>query len=363
MNRNKILAKLGLMGLMASMMVPVGSQAATGQLSPRSATLNKVAGGSTNVTATFKFTPSSANSGSSVKSIKFEMCDSPVETTTCTAPDGTATMAAATSSSQSGTDMVNAYGSPAYTGATAVTFTNGSGNVFNSGDGIETFAVGGITIPTAVNKEFYFRITTYNSNATFNGTTEVDYGGIAVSTSDTVVVSGTMPESLVFCVGTSWSTSCNDITNATVNLGTFSPVASNTGTSVMDASTNASSGYVITVNGTTMTSGGNTINAMGDQSANVSTCGTTSCTSTTGSSQFGVNVTKTSGTGSGAAFGGYDSVGTGGKYRFFTGDTVASAAGPTNSNLFTSNYVVNVPGSQAAGLYSTTLTYICTATF
>lgn len=363
MNRNKLLAKISLVGLAASMMVPMAAQAATGQLSPRSATLNKALAGSTNVTATFKFTPSTTNTGSLIKGIKFEMCDSPVETTACSAPDGTATMASAVSSSQSGTDMVNAYGSPTYTGATAVTFTNATGNTFNQADGLETFAVGGITIPNSANKEFYFRITTYNSNTVFNGTTEIDYGGIAVSTSDAINVSGTMPESLVFCVGTTWNTSCSDISNATVNLGTFSPTASNTGTSVMDASTNASSGYVITINGTTMTSGGNTINAMGDQSQNVSTCGTTSCTSTTGSSQFGVNVVKTSGTGTGAAFGGYDSVGTGGKFRFFSGDTVANAAGPTNSNLFTANYVVNVPGSQAAGLYSTTLTYICTATF
>jgi len=42
---------------------------------------------------------------------------------------------------------------------------------------------------------------------------------------------------------------------------------------------------------------------------------------------------------------------------------VASVGVPSNANLFTNSYIVNVAGSQAAGLYTSTMTYICTATF
>jgi hypothetical protein len=176
-----------------------------------------------------------------------------------------------------------------------------------------------------------------------------------------------MPESLVFCVGTS-GTDCTNITGTAVNLGTFSPLATNTGTSVMSASTNAGSGYAIVINGTTLTSGANTISAMGTQSLNSSGCAV-SCTSTIGTSQFGSNVranttpsvgADVTGLGSATGSGGYNTVNS---FRYFTGDTVAGVGGVTKANFFTNSYLVNVGGNQAAGLYAATMTYICTATF
>jgi len=176
-----------------------------------------------------------------------------------------------------------------------------------------------------------------------------------------------MPESLVFCVGTS-GTDCTNMTGTSVALGTFSPASTNTGTSLMSASTNASFGYVITISGTTLASGSNTIAAMGTQSLNSNGCAP-SCSSSVGVSQFGMNVrdnttpnvgADVSGAGLGAGVGGYD---TPDSFRFFTSDTVASSSGPTKSNLFTNSYIVNVAGDQAAGLYAATMTYICTATF
>ena len=54
-------------------------------------------------------------------------------------------------------------------------------------------------------------------------------------------------------------------------------------------------------------------------------------------------------------------------FKFVTGDVVArsdnTVAGPTNAQIFTSAYIVNVAGNQASGTYTSTLTYICTATF
>ena len=59
-------------------------------------------------------------------------------------------------------------------------------------------------------------------------------------------------------------------------------------------------------------------------------------------------------------------------YKYVSGDSVANSAydgasnntlGPTNSQVYTASYIVNVAGNQYAGTYTTTLTYICTPTF
>ncbi len=130
----------------------------------------------------------------------------------------------------------------------------------------------------------------------------------------------------------------------------------------MAASTNGVAGYAITINGTTLTcsacSGSPTIGALGAQTA-----------SSIGTAQFGLNLranttpavgTDPSGSGSGTYTANYGTVN---QYRFVTADSVASAAAATNANTFTSAYIVNVPGNQAAGTYSSVMTYIATATF
>jgi hypothetical protein len=71
----------------------------------------------------------------------------------------------------------------------------------------------------------------------------------------------------------------------------------------------------------------------------------------------------------GQALGGYSTVD---QFKFVSGDSVANSAydgasnntlGPTNSQVYTASYAVNVAGNQLAGTYTTTLTYICTPTF
>jgi hypothetical protein len=55
------------------------------------------------------------------------------------------------------------------------------------------------------------------------------------------------------------------------------------------------------------------------------------------------------------------------QFKFVPGEAVAKSdagtAGGTDAQIFTASYIVNVPGSQPAGTYTTTLTYICTPTF
>jgi len=337
---------------------------AAGQLTSRNAVVSTSAGGATGVAYTIGFTLSGSQS---LGSIKFEICDSPVLTTACagTGDSSGASLGAATlgsmslglgwsvgsqtGASASGTNLVLTHSAATLNGAASVVLNN-------------------VTNPSASNKEYFLRISTYTDAAAaapaYPGT---DFGAVAMDTANQIVASGVMPESLVFCVGTS-GTDCTNITGSAVNLGVFSPTATNTGTSLMSASTNAGFGYAITLHGTTLTSGSNTIAAMGTQSGNSGGC-TPSCSAATGVAQFGTNVrdnatpnvgTDVSGLGTATGFGGYN---TPDSFRFFNGDTVASVAGVTKSNVFTNSYVVNVGGDQAAGVYTATLTYICTATF
>jgi hypothetical protein len=338
-----LLAKISLIGLIAYAVGPVSAQA-TSQLSARSVLVSSSAGAATGVTYTIGFTLSGSQT---LGSIKFEICDSPVNTTACagTGDSSGASLGSATFGSMSlGTGWSIGSQTGAGAGGTSLVLTHSAASL----SGAATVVLNNVTNPTVNNKEYYLRISTYDntiaSSPAYPGT---DYGAVALDTANQVQVQGYMPESLVFCVGTS-GTDCSNIVGSAVNLGTFSPTATSTGTSVMSASTNASSGYVITINGPTMTSGANTIPGLASQTA-----------STTGTSQFGLNL-GVSGGGTGSVNGNYSN---GTLYRFNTGDTVGSVGVPTNANLFTSNYIVNVGGSQAAGLYTATLTYICTATF
>lgn len=352
----KTLHYIAVLGLLAVCFLPVSSEAA--QITARSLTLADSGAGAT-TTHAFAFTlPTTGNVGS----ILFEYCTT--ASGACTKPTGltttSATLAAQSGTGATGFSIFNTNDGAPYITRSASSITGGVA---------VSYTLGAVVNPSAVNSQFWVRISTYASTDTTGGST--DTGVVAADTTQVITVTGTMPESLVFCVGTS-GTDCGSMTGSAVALGTFSPTASNVGTSVMSASTNAGSGYSIVLSGTTLASGINTIPAMGTQTLNSSAC-SPSCTSATGTSQFGTNVrannvssaggafgADVSGTGTGAGVGGYN---TANAFRFFTGDSVASVAGATKANLFTNSYLVNVGGDQTAGVYTATLTYTCTATF
>ena len=120
-----------------------------------------------------------------------------------------------------------------------------------------------------------------------------------------------------------------------------------------------------------MTSGSNTITTM-----------SSATTSTKGIGQFGLNLvantvaTSTVAVGidpaptpDGTTYRGQPTTdyATPDTFKFVSGNTVAAsdngALGPTDAQIFTVSYIVNVPGNQPAGNYTTTMTYICTPTY
>lgn len=317
------------------------------QVTSRKLTLGSSAP-SASTTYTFDFTTATT---ATFQSFQAQICDA--ASGTCNAPSGlTTTSSTFDSTSLSGTWSVSNGTAGSLRGSATGASSTTSGSA-------RQVAFGAVTNPSATNTTYYARITLFSDAA---WTTAVDTGTVAASTATAITLSGTMDESLVFCTGTSITgTNCGTVAGSSVSFGTFDTLNPKTGTSVMAASTNGTSGYSITVNGSTLTcscAGSPTIAALGSQTA-----------SSPGTAQFGANLRSNttpsvganpSGSGSGTYTANY---GTADQFRFVTGDSVAAAAGSTNANAFTVSYIVNVPGSQAAGAYTATMTYIATATF
>jgi hypothetical protein len=356
--------------------VVLGSPTYASQITTRSLTLQAGAssGGSKPggiVKHKFDFTiPTNA----SVGSIKFTYCT--IAAGVCTTPTGLVT-SSATLDAQSGA-----------TGFTLTNTTNGipyikrgaAANIGSGGPVIASYTLGTVTNPTAENYTFFVRIATY---ASLDGTgTPIDAGNVTAATATQIILTGTMPESLVFCAGATIGLTattpsvpdCSAVMVGTVSFDQlFSPTDTATATSQLSASTNAGSGYAITVNGPTLTSGSNTLSGMATAAATAH-----------GVSQFGLNLkantlatfSQPTGFGNevsvtsngtnyrGEAYTGYSTVN---NFKFATGDVIADSAnggaGGTDAQIYTVSYIANVPGSQPAGTYTSTLTYICTPTY
>lgn len=393
-NKN-YLGLLGVLVLIASLFlqtVPI-HRAYADQITARSLTLEAgtTDGGSAPggvVNHQFVFTlPNTAaeNPTGNIGSIKFQYCTTAADvgSNTCVVPTGLDTTSPSMTFDTSGSaatfsTLVN---------QTTDGVTNGTVYVSRTAAQIAPSAVIkikllGVTNPTTPQQTFFVRISTYASSDTTGAA--IDTGTVAAATATPIQLTGVMPESLVFCTGATIGVSSNvpDCTTATSGDISFDrlfdPTDTAQATSQMAASTNAGSGYSITVNGETLKSGSNQVNAI-----------STADYSRKGTSQFGLNLVKNTGfcgvgcdlgadvTATGGtlynaeALTGYNTggdntttVGEGAQFKFTAGDAVAdSTSTASDAQIYTVSYIVNVPGSQAAGTYTTTLTYICTATY
>ena len=313
------------------------------------------------------------STGTAIGSIEFLYCTT--ASGTCDTPDGLDTTGASLGTEQGLTGwslVADPGGTPAGTNA-APYLTRDPATEPTAGE--LAYQLQDIINPENTNETFFVRISTYESDDASG--TPVDEGTVTASTATQIELVGVMPESLIFCTGETIDIDndipdCSTATDGNVSFNQlFSATDTATATSQMAATTNADGGYNITVNGSTLTSGTNEIDPM-----------ETLDESTVGSAQFGMNLRENTTDTSDPAVGedvnpapngddlkgqpaaDYDTVDF---FKFVSGDTVAASdddgAGPTNSQLFTKSYIVNVPGSQAAGTYTTTLTYIATATF
>jgi hypothetical protein len=161
--------------------------------------------------------------------------------------------------------------------------------------------------------------------------TMVDSGSLAISiiSDDSIGVTASVDPTITFTITEA---------DMAIGFGTLSDGAARYATGdgngnaaeieahTMGCSTNADNGYSITINGTTLTSGGNTIDAIG-----------------------AVNSAYLAG-----------------GFAFDTAsfpDEVAAASGPSTATTYSVRYLANISSTTEAGSYATTLTYIATATF
>jgi len=219
----------------------------------------------------------------------------------------------------------------------------------------------GVRNPSAT-QTFFVRITTYQEQAGRNSLptqTIVDTGGVAASTNNSIVISAEVPPYLTFCVGLSiLNHDCSTAAGSLINLGAFSRASTVSGISKLTAFTNALNGYSISMSGTTMTSGNNAINPIATPSV-----------STVGSKQFGLNLRANStpnqglepvGPGTAQPTAPYNQLN---RFKFANGDEIVRSNVSSDRRTFTATYIVNIDDQAKKGLYSTTLTYIATATF
>ena len=323
----------------------------------------------------FKFT---VPTSTTVKSVGFLYCTTPDGS--CTTPSGLSTTSAAFSFVAGGTS-----------GWTLNNTTNGApyihdatgANLTTANSGVQEIRLTGITNPntSAPNQAFYVRITTYTGSDGATGPT--DDGVVAASVADTIVVTGTMPEYLLFCSGGTVTSDCVTVTSGAISFNAdFTPSTSVYTTSEFSAATNASSGYTIVATGTTLknttSGGGETIPVVGGTA--------TSVAGDAGVSHFGINTVANTTPSVGAAPGSYNTAnhlyqptvnfGTANSYALdlTTPATIAksdnngSSGGtgtplPTYGQVVTVSYFANVSQIQAPGTYKAYINYVCTPTF
>ncbi len=207
-------------------------------------------------------------------------------------------------------------------------------------------------------------ILTYTSASSVNPSTPGSYViGIAgtfgdagsttvnILANDQVSIAAEVSQSLTFT-----------ISDNTIGFGTLSPSAarfatgdgtgsgSETEAHTFVVGTNAANGYTVNATGTTLTSGANTITAIG--AANTA--------SSVGTEQFGLRIQASGG--SGAVTAPYAAAG----YAFDSSsfpDQVASAGGASANTTYSVRYIANITSNTEAGNYSSIVTYVATANY
>jgi len=283
-------------------------------------------------------------------SLKIEVCaNDPIPSTSCVAPAGF-DLSSAVLSSQTG---------PA--GFLIVPGSTANKMILGRLPGPAVVEPASYTLDNIMNPSspgaYFIRMQTYASPDATGP--EVFQGGIAFLMANHVQISATVPPYITFCTGlTITGLNCANAQGDYIDFGELSSKQTSSGTSQMLAATNAQSGYNLTVQGTTMTSGNNEIKALASNDV-----------SRPGTAQFGLNLTVNS-----TPSGGAVPVGPGvtvpvaqystpDSYRFVNGETLATNTVPDDVRVFTTSYIVNVPKAQDPGIYVTTITYICLASF
>ncbi len=133
--------------------------------------------------------------------------------------------------------------------------------------------------------------------------------------------------------------------------GNGNGTASETEAHTISASTNATGGYTILIDGETLTSGANTIDAIGG----------TNTSSNFGTEQFGMRAVASGG--DGVVSSPYSASGYALDTASFPDELATDTTGTEDVTTYSVRYVANIPADQVAGIYTSTITYILVPNF
>lgn len=394
-----LVAALLATGTAVPLLLNVG-QANAAQVTTRSIEMSNSLPSASGSTYTVTFTPGQTTT---IGGIIVDFCDdSPlVGSTTCTYPAGF-TLGSATPSVTSQTGMGTGWTASALqSSATSGNYdtlelTNTTAQSLSTSTPV-SFVINGVTNPSTANHEFYARIITVDTSAdtsnytlTAGSTTRVasftgekDYGGDAMSTTETIAITAAVQEQLSFCVsGTllSGAQTCSNATAASLTLGTGTPAVLTTSATPSTAaaatqiSTNAGGGVSVRMLNSNSCGG---LERAGDgATCYIAPAGATAYTFVANAAKFGLNVgASTVGTGGSGATTAVSAYGTSGQYAMdatTSGNNVTAAPGSqimtvngSGANLVNTplTFAANDSNTTPAGIYTANMTLIATGTF
>jgi hypothetical protein len=195
----------------------------------------------------------------------------------------------------------------------------------------------------------------------------VDSGTTTVTTISNAQVSltATINQSLSFAILSSTSTAFSNsiyygaLSSSNVKFASSTNTAGDTASTtahVLTVSTNAPAGYAITLQGDTLRNQNAT-------STFITPIGATATGGVVGTNQFGIYTSASGGTGA-VVNATYNTTN---KYGYNASTTVADLLAfgnvPTTTTTFSIQYMTNITATQAAGAYSTSITYVGTSNF
>ena len=336
-----------MVALLLALFVFIMPAAATTRLTERSLFMaNTEPGATTSYTVSFNYmTPSP------IGSIDLQLCNSPIPYETCVTPTGL-DISGATLTGQTGE---TGFSITTHT-ANHIVLSRTPSSVDTGTRGTYTFS--NIVNPTDQSKAFAIRLRTHA--ATTTGGPQVDFGSVRGQVGKGIMIETQVPPMLIFCMAQEVNDNC-DGTNDTYyeDMGELSSTATLTAQSQMAVGTNATGGFAITAYGDPPTAGTNVIDAS-----------TVPTESTPGTNQFGINLVENT-----APSVGLDPEGTwanalptsdyaiSNKYKYVSGDVVASSPNVSLMKKFTVSYIFNSSSNLRAGVYTTTITFVASGRF
>lgn len=189
---------------------------------------------------------------------------------------------------------------------------------------------------------------------------QIDFGSVRGQVTEGIIIQTQVPPMLTFCVAEEVSEDCMSTSGVNyASMGTLDPESTLIAQSQMAIGTNATGGFAITANGTSLSAGTNVIDAASTLSE-----------SQPGTNQFGINLVENTepmigrdpeGPWTNAVTTPEYSVPN--MYKYVPGEVVAYSPNVSLMRKFTVSYILNSEANLRPGVYTTTITYIASGRF